>query len=715
MPVTGVPAIWLRTGIAITAVGQVSSAWGQDATPQPSEPAAAAEESAEEPPAQSEEEILVVADPAERTSIDRTTYVVRDNAEAGTSSTLDLLGRIPTVDVTPAGQVRLLGRSGVRILIDGNEVADPQTALRNLQGSQVARIEVITNPSAQFSARGTGGIINIITRRSFASGLGGSLTANAGSFGAYELKASPTWSRGRLSLSGSLGAARGGTPSEIVRERRSEPDGGPVSESIERGTTRSRNESLTGNATATYRPTEKQSISVTAMGIEADGRLSRISEISDTGAGSSFTQTSSGRTDVAFRDVSIDYRREGQRQGETLTLSAKRSSVRFLSDTAFSTDSEAGETGEFRVRSDYSNTVTTLKVDYLRPSGTHRRLSLGGAVQRTSDGQFSQFGGQTPFGADVIPASFTTQGSWLEMAAYVTYQLPLLGGIALAGLRVEDRNFRLADAQVRAPGGTHLFPSLHLERGLAEGLTANLSYSRRIAWPGIAELNPALRFSDPTTASAGNPFLRPEITDSFEAKLKARQSRQDIELTVFFRRTRDLRSSLGELDDGVLVTRPVNLGERTSRGANLSVQGPLGGGFRYSLSGNLADQTISGNDSGLDFAPAGVQYVGSAQLEYRDGAEGRRGADRVEIRARYRGPTDLGLLRISSFASVDASWSHAFTDRLSGVLTLSDLLGPTTFRITSFADGTISRETTRTTGPRVTVSLTYSLSPPQQR
>jgi hypothetical protein len=676
--------------------------------------AAPPKQEAGEGPAQAE--IIVEATPDERTSVDRSTYIVRDNAEARSSSVLDVLARIPSVEVTPNGQLRLLGKTGVKVLIDGSEVANPTVVLRNLQGSQVARIEVISNPSAAFSAQGTAGIINVITRRSFRAGLGGSATANVGSFGAFEAKASPTWSRGSISLSGSLGVTRNVGPVAFVRERRTEVgSGGPVIETLESGNLRNEGEVVAGNLSLTYRPTSRQSVNLNAILVEIDGKISRSSEfLLSSGPEGSFLQEAFGRTGVSSRDFSAMYRRDGRRQGEALSASAKRSTSSLAANHIYSIVGGLGDSRIFRLESVGKHTVNSFNLDYIRPSPRHRRLSLGAVIQRTSSRTLSLDAGDLPLGQGTFTSATSIRGSWLENAAYVTYQRMLIGTTVLAGLRVENRNYDLPLHTDRGAGGMHLFPSLHLERRITPDWTANLSYSRRVTWPGIVDLDPALRFTDSTTANAGNPLLRPEITGSFEAKLKGNKAKQDIEFTLYSRRTRDVQSSLAELDGGVLVTRPVNLGNRLSRGASLSVRGPLGGGFRHSLSGNLTDQRISGGDLGLEPEGGGAQHSASAQIEYRDGVDGRRGADRVEIRARYSGSTSFGLLRVSSYVSANATWSHAFTDRLSGVLTISDFLGPPDIRITTRSGSTLSRSTDKTSGPRFTLSLTYSLKAPSR-
>lgn len=400
-----------------------------------------------------------------------------------------------------------------------------------------------------------------------------------------------------------------------------------------------------------------------------------------------------------------------------LTISAARAISEIKVENNFSDVDEAGRTGTFLIRTETSSKMHTLKFDHIRPFGSRRRLSLGGKVEHVRTDVLTEHEGASPTAA--IPLSGRTEidGSWLETSAYLTYQAPLLGGTLLAGLRVEGRRYSFAGrAPIQALRRSDPFPSLHFERVIAKWLTADLSYSRRIAWPDIESLNPALRFSDPTTANAGNSALRPELTDSLEVKLKARLSGQEIDLTGFHRRTTNVLSILAELgDDGVLVAKPVNLGSRTLHGASFSMRGSLGGGFRYSLAGNLADQSFSLGEAQAPLPAVGAEYGLSARLEYRDGVEGRRGTDRFVLNARYRGPTSSGFFRISDFATGDASWSHAFTDRLSSVLTIADVFGSPRVRSTSYSGTTLSREVSRTDGPRITLSLTYSLSPPPKR
>ena len=669
---------------------------------------------AKESPPDPSSEIVVVAQQGDRSSIDRTTYVVRDTPEARSANGIDLLSHVPFVDVSPSGAIRLLGTGGVKILVDGKEVVDANAMLRDLQGAQVAKIEVISNPSAQFSARGTGGIINIVTRRTASPGVGGSVTADADNFGRGELKISPTWSRGRVSVSGSIGAVHDGhQASETEEERyRQSPDGSLAFESRERTSSRNRGDHLSGNAMISYKLTEKQTISLTAYASGGNNGSDGISELFFAAdPATPVTRTSAGKGRFNLIDVSADYRREGKRTGETLTVSAKTSRVHFLNEDFYITTGGAGGRGTFALQSDWLRSTSTFKVDYVRPFAKERRLSLGGALQATREDQSTTAAGEATPGDTPFTLFSEAEGSFVEESGYVTYQSPLLGGTALAGLRVEGRQYSFRGSPAGSSSGQrHLFPSLHLERKLAKTLTGRLSYSRRVNWPEISALDPAVRFNDPRTAFVGNVALRPELTHAFEAKLTLKGKRRTVEMTAFSRHTSDLWSSLGTLDAaGVLTSRQVNFGTRLLRGASIAVQGTIGRSFSYSLNGNVADERLRSNGQVRAFAGEGTQYDAGVKLEYHDGQDGRRGADRVTLNARYSGPRFNGLLRVESYVHADASWSHGLSDRLSSVLKVSDLTGPFRFKSTSVSPDSFVRGTYGSRDRQITLSLSYSL------
>jgi outer membrane receptor for ferrienterochelin and colicin len=99
----------------------------------------------------------------------------------------------------------LRGDSGVTVLIDGKYPIS-SNFLQTLAASDIDRIEVMTNPSAQYEADGTGGIINIITKKRHPFGLSGTLVGHASSQGQISGNTSLSLTQGPWSVTGRLSA-----------------------------------------------------------------------------------------------------------------------------------------------------------------------------------------------------------------------------------------------------------------------------------------------------------------------------------------------------------------------------------------------------------------------------------------------------------------------------------------------------------------------------
>ena len=668
---------------------------------------------AAEPPAATDpsEEIIVRAQVDQRTSIDRETYIVRDNAQARTSTALDILGRIPAVTVQPDNSVRLLGTTGVTVLVDGRPSPNPNV-LRDLQGSEIARIEVVTNPSAQFSASGTGGIINIITRRTAAGGLRGSVTASVGRYDSYEARVAPTWSRGDWTVTANLGVTRNGTETESIRERTNLNPASPIPNTYETQEVDGRSRFGNASAQISYRLDDKKTITLSGGLVSAEARSDIDADLLITpGPATPINQLTTTSFDYTGNNLALEYRAEGKRPAEVLTTSLQQFT---FSPNSATTSNFNGRI--FQSRNFTDARIRILKLDYVRPLGRGWRLLVGGSLNQGYDASRNEQSGELPFGGTLPLTVSVVEGTVFETAAYGSLQFPLFGGTILAGLRGENRDYELNDPALGT--GTsefHLFPSASFERRLGSWLTANLSYSRRIAWPQIPQLHPVIRFQDSTSAFVGNPNLRPELTDAFEARLRGEVANQTVSLTLFHRRTEDLFSTLATLTpNGVLLTQPINVGERQDTGAAVAVQGSPLKGWSYNINANLIDRIIDQQGFGFLGSVHSSTYSATAVIDYRDGQDGRRGADRVSLNATFSGPYDDGLVKRAAFFRASASWSHAITDRLTSVLTVDDIFG-TENETTTFSNSVLSRTRNFSDGPRVKFALTYSFGRPGQQ
>jgi len=157
------------------------------------------------------QDVVVTAQrPDAQTLIDRKVYTVARDLQSTTGTAADVLNDVPSVAVDADGNVSVRGEPNVTILIDGKpsaQVSGAAAALSLLQlpASEIERIEVLTSPPAQYKAEGSGGVINIITRKSRKPGWSGDMRASGGDHGRYLLGLDGAYNAGALKLSGGVG------------------------------------------------------------------------------------------------------------------------------------------------------------------------------------------------------------------------------------------------------------------------------------------------------------------------------------------------------------------------------------------------------------------------------------------------------------------------------------------------------------------------------
>jgi hypothetical protein len=112
------------------------------------------------------------------TKIDRKIYRAADFETARGGTAVDVLNKLPSVSVSPDGEVSVRGTTDFMVYLNGKPTQmEPSMLLGQISGNAIDNIEVITVPTAKYDAQGKGGIINITTRTSGIEGL--SLSANA--------------------------------------------------------------------------------------------------------------------------------------------------------------------------------------------------------------------------------------------------------------------------------------------------------------------------------------------------------------------------------------------------------------------------------------------------------------------------------------------------------------------------------------------------------
>jgi hypothetical protein len=114
--------------------------------------------------------------------IDRTVVNIDKNITNAGATVLEVMKKLPGVQVRDDGQISLNGRSGVNIMIDGKpaylSAEDLAGLLNGMAASNVQKIEIMTNPSSKYDASGNAGMINIVKKKNHKEGFTGSVNGN---------------------------------------------------------------------------------------------------------------------------------------------------------------------------------------------------------------------------------------------------------------------------------------------------------------------------------------------------------------------------------------------------------------------------------------------------------------------------------------------------------------------------------------------------------
>ena len=99
-------------------------------------------------------------------------------------SAVEILQRAPGVKISEDGGISVRGKSDVGILINGKlSYLSPKeliNLLRSTSSSAIKSVELITNPSAKYDAKGLGGMINIVMKTGNRSGFNGTINGFGG-------------------------------------------------------------------------------------------------------------------------------------------------------------------------------------------------------------------------------------------------------------------------------------------------------------------------------------------------------------------------------------------------------------------------------------------------------------------------------------------------------------------------------------------------------
>lgn len=538
-------------------------------------------------------EVTVTArKPIVEVQADKTVLNVEGNVNSTGQNALELLRKAPGVMLDNNDNISLKGKNTVRIQIDGRDVPmdnrDLAVYLKSMRAEDIAAIELITNPSAKYDASGNAGIINIRTKKNKNIGTNGSV---GGEFIAGETpkgggNVSLNHRNKRFNAFGNYSNHFGIWHNwmDLYREQ----DGLFYDQ---------HNQSEDHNSNHNFKVGTDFFINDRhTVGFIVDGRHNEgpnrnqaktyIGALSNPGVVDSILIAASDQEQVRSNgNFNINYR-YADTSGHELNIDANRGFYRFRGD-AYQPNAYVDPNEQTVLsRNDY-RFITPTDVDMTIAKADYEQRFLAGKLgigykftHVVTDNTFEFY--DIVNGAEIINPDRSNRFEYDEMvnAGYVNYNTKIKKWGFQAGLRAEYTNWEGVLTSLEAENNEtnddqylSLFPSGAVTYELNAKNQFSLTYSRRIDRPNYQSLNPFENRLDELTYRKGNPFLKPQFTNSVEL---THTFMGFMNTTLGYSRTTDLFTEIIDtLSGGRTFLTEDNIGRQDVLSLSMSIPMPI--------------------------------------------------------------------------------------------------------------------------------------------
>ncbi len=608
---------------------------------------------------------------------DDKTIIDPESLAAASTNGYEIIEKTPGLFVDQDGNIYLNSTTPASVQINGREMkmstADIATMLKSLPPDAIARIEVLRTPSARYDASGSGGLVNIILKKGVRIGLTGSINTGMqqGQYGSQFAGLNLNNNNGRTTTYLNLNFTRRNSYERIATNRLYAPD------------SLLQQEAFTRYPAFVYYGAFGWSRELTSKWeLTYDTRLSYTNSDNNTNNHSIIKKISTGDTITNnLAQVHNDGRSLLWTNGLTAKYKIDSSGSEWRTDISHTyangqTDQlyntffyfppvvpGIGGSGNIDNRRNFttlqsdlvwklpdSYTVETgVKSSLLQYNSRTRYFRKTGSTQEPDGNRTNTYRYRENINAFYLQGSKTISSITIKM-----------------GARLENTNMQ---GRQLVPGDTSfnlhrtdLFPYVYLSRKLMKiagfDLRSYLVYRRTISRPVYEQLNPFPRYVDQFVSEAGNPSLRPQFTQNYEANVSIDE--RPI-LAVGMNRTKDIFSSVFYQADSTrsqAIRTYDNIG--TSKEFYLRALGAIPPGKRYFfvLGAQYNHNFYQGQYEGSDLS---FKRGGWLMFTYHEFKLDRRSRITMNGFWRFKGP--LQFYELNAFGAVNANINRQFLNR----------------------------------------------------
>jgi len=597
--------------------------------------------------------------------------VVNVNASPSNAgaNALEVLEKSPGITVDKDGNISLKGKAGVQIYIDGKPSyisgQDLVNYLRNLQGTQLDQIEIMTNPPAKYDAAGNSGIINIKIKKT--SQFGFNLSLNAGyTQGIYARNNQDinfNYRKNKVNLFGILSHNERNTERTFIIERKFRESVTKEVKSLFDQVSAKRD----WNASNSFKIGADFSISPkTTIGTVVSGFYNPENS---TSTGNIFIANPSGilqaktysisKSKSSWQNISsnFNFRHKFDSTGNELT--AELDYINYNADNTQNLSNYFyNASGAINGKPDtlYGNlpqkiSIYSAKADYVHPLKRGAKFEAGiktAYVKTDANAVYDSLINNNRI-RDIGRSNHFIYDERIA-AAYISYSRPISKKISgQFGLRLENtlaNGNQITTNEKFKLNYTQLFPTAYISYKVNEKNNWSINYGRRIRRPDYASLNPFATFLDRYTFTQGNPNLRPQFSHNVEL---SHTYNGFLTTTLNYTKTNNIIQTVLEQNEQTNQTfgKEQNIANQRQYGISVSAFKQL-----KNLSGNIYANVYNNEFKGLvnnTFITIGATtavFNASASYKFKKGIV-------AEVNGFYRTAGVEGIFRVQALGAVN--------------------------------------------------------------
>jgi outer membrane receptor protein involved in Fe transport len=550
--------------------------------------------------------------------VDRLVYNADKDITAKGGDAADVLRKVPLLTVDLDGNVSLRGSQNIRVLINNKPstiiASSVSDALKQIPADQIKTVEVITSPSAKYDAEGSGGIINIITKKNNLQGLSLNIDGGIGNRGSMlGLNGSYRKGKGGVTLGG-FGRGIYNTVTKTTLDQTSILNG---MSTLTKQTGDGSSHGLFGQYNLGFDYDLAKNQSLTA-GVRYGVRNFTTEQDFTTNIYNNgiLNADASSRRDVNAKnlsgtvDVNLDYLHTFKKPQQEWSVSTLYSRNDLTNNFDANLLNPGGERlSRQRNLNSNLNQEFTIQSDYQTPIRKNQMLEFGakGILREvTSDYKFLFAGPTGNFSTEINQPQGELTYHQNIAAAYSSYTYTTKKRYTLKGGLRYEHTFIDASTKEGGPIGVGdygvLVPSINASKTI-KGTTVKLAYNKRIQRPGLQQLNPNFNSANPQNITVGDPSLKPEITDNFELTLSKNIKKTFVNASFFGRFTNNAITQVripSDTLEGAIITTYKNIGRQHAYGTNIFANIAVTSKMNVGIFANIIHNTLTGEVIGAD-------------------------------------------------------------------------------------------------------------------